>query len=143
MMWYIFGLLQSAATPISLCMMISSTVVWIQAQVHDETSTAICKHDKSRYISDTNVQQFDHLQVREYLEKNYQEVSGKEAIKLSIKALTESVEAGSKSIELTVVEPGGKLRFLDDSEVDALVQEINDEKAAADASRRQSRMSTS
>lgn len=85
----------------------------------------------------------DVLQVREYLEKNYKDTSGKETIKLTIKALTEAVEAGSKSIELTVVEPGGKLRFLEDTEVDALVQEINDEKAAADASRRSARMSTS
>ena len=81
-------------------------------------------------------------QVREYLEKNYKDTSGKETIKLTIKALTEAVEAGSKSIELTVVEPGGKLRFLEDAEVDALVQEINEEKAAADASRRSARMSS-
>lgn len=90
----------------------------------------------------SEIKQFWSWQVREYLEKNYKELSGKEAIKLSIKALTESVEAGSKSIELTVVEPGGKLRFLEDEEVDALVQEINDEKAAADASRRGARTST-
>ena len=40
------------------------------------------------------------LQVREYLEKHYQELSGMEAVKLAIKALTETVEAGSKNIEV-------------------------------------------
>ena len=42
------------------------------------------------------------LQTREYLEKNYVETSGKDTIKLAIKALMETVEAGSKSIEVTV-----------------------------------------
>lgn len=40
------------------------------------------------------------LQVREYLEKHYQELSGMEAVKMAIKALTETVEAGSKNIEV-------------------------------------------
>ena len=40
------------------------------------------------------------LQVREYLEKHYEEKSGMEAVKLAIKALTETVEAGSKNIEV-------------------------------------------
>lgn len=74
--------------------------------------------------------------MRDYLEKQYKETAGKETIKLSIKALTEAVEAGSKSIELAVVEPEKGLRFLDDAEVDALVKEIEDEKAAIDAARR-------
>ena len=39
-------------------------------------------------------------QVREYLEKHYEEKSGMEAVKLAIKALTETVEAGSKDIEV-------------------------------------------
>ena len=38
--------------------------------------------------------------MREYLEKQYQELAGKEAIKLAIKALTETVEAGSKNMEV-------------------------------------------
>ena len=41
------------------------------------------------------------LQVREYLEKHYEEKSSMEAVKLAIKALTETVEAGSKNIEVT------------------------------------------
>lgn len=76
------------------------------------------------------------LQVRDFLEKQFKDTAGKETVKLAIKALTEAVEAGSKSIELAVVEPAAGLRFLGDEEVDALVKEIDDEKAAADAARR-------
>ena len=76
------------------------------------------------------------MQVRDFLEKQFKETAGKETVKLAIKALTEAVEAGSKSIELAVVEPDTGLRFLGDEEVDALVKEIDDEKAAADAARR-------
>ena len=42
-------------------------------------------------------------QVREYLEKNYSETSGNDTVKLALKALTETVEAGSKNIEVAVV----------------------------------------
>lgn len=42
-------------------------------------------------------------QVREYLEKNYTETSGSDTVKLALKALTETVEAGSKNIEVAVV----------------------------------------
>ncbi len=45
------------------------------------------------------------LQVREYLEKHYQELSGMEAVKMAIKALTETVEAGSKNIEVCTTTP--------------------------------------
>ena len=61
------------------------------------------------YSYHTFVQQFIPLmsqgcggwvQVREYLEKHYEEKSGMEAVKLAIRALTETVEAGSKNIEV-------------------------------------------
>lgn len=39
-------------------------------------------------------------QTREFLEKHYAETSGKDTIKLAIRALMETVEAGSKSIEV-------------------------------------------
>ena len=42
-------------------------------------------------------------QVREYLEKNYAETSGNDTVKLALKALTETVEAGSKNIEVAVI----------------------------------------
>ena len=41
--------------------------------------------------------------MREYLEKNYSETSGSDTVKLALKALTETVEAGSKNIEVAVV----------------------------------------
>lgn len=74
--------------------------------------------------------------VREYLEKHYVETSGKETIKLAIRALMETVEAGSKSIEVAVMEKDTGLKILTDSEVDAFVKEVEDEKAAAEAARR-------
>lgn len=45
------------------------------------------------------------LQIREYLEKHYSELPGKECIKLALKALMESVEAGSKNVEVSISGP--------------------------------------
>ena len=39
-------------------------------------------------------------QIREFLEKHYAETSGRDTIKLAVKALMETVEAGSKSLEV-------------------------------------------
>lgn len=74
--------------------------------------------------------------VREFLEKHYAETSGKETLKLAVKALLETVEAGSKSLELAVMERGTGLRLLKDEEVDLIIKEIEEEKAAAEAARR-------
>ena len=49
----------------------------------------------------SSVYQWWMLQVREYLEKHYAETSGKETIKLALKSLMETVEAGSKNVEVT------------------------------------------
>lgn len=43
------------------------------------------------------------LQVREYLEKNYEETSGTDTVKLALRALTETVEPGSKNIEIAIM----------------------------------------
>lgn len=69
--------------------------------------------------------------VREYLEKNYAETEGRGTLKLALRALTEVVEGSSKNIEVAVVEKEGLLRFLTDEDVDGLVKEIEEEKAAA------------
>lgn len=74
--------------------------------------------------------------VREFLEKHYTETSGQETVKLTLKALLETVEPGSKTIELAVMERETGLRVLSDEEVDQLVKEIEEEKAAAEAARR-------
>ncbi|KAL4450061.1 hypothetical protein ABPG77_010730 [Micractinium sp. CCAP 211/92] len=73
--------------------------------------------------------------VREYLEKNYAETSGRDTLKLALRALTEVVEGSSRNIEVAVVEKEGGLRFLADDEVDSLVKEIEEEKAAAQPQR--------
>ncbi len=49
---------------------------------------------------------------REYLEKNYAETSGRDTLKLALRALTEVVEGSSRNIEVAVVEMEGGLRFL-------------------------------
>ena len=43
-------------------------------------------------------------QVREYLEKSYEETTGTDTVKLAVKALMEVVEAGSKNLEIAVME---------------------------------------
>ncbi|KAG2448991.1 hypothetical protein HYH02_005745 [Chlamydomonas schloesseri] len=74
--------------------------------------------------------------IREFLEKHYADTAGKETVKLAIRALMETVEAGSKSIEVAVMERDTGLKLLSDEEVDALVKEIEEEKAAAEAAKR-------
>lgn len=44
------------------------------------------------------------IQVREYLEKNFEETAGMDTVKLAVKALMEVVEAGSKNLEIAVME---------------------------------------
>lgn len=69
--------------------------------------------------------------VREYLEKNWVETGGRDTLKLAVRALTEVVEGSSANIELAVVERDAAPRFLSDEEVDALVTEVEADKAAA------------
>lgn len=75
--------------------------------------------------------------VREYLEKHYTETSGRDTMKLAIKALSETVEASSKNVEIAVVDRASGLKYLSDAEVDAIVEDIESEKTAADAARKQ------
>lgn len=74
-------------------------------------------------------------QIREFLEKQYVETSGRDTIKLAIRALMETVEASSKNIEIAVMEAAG-LRILGDEELDGLVAEVEADKAAAEAAKR-------
>jgi len=46
-------------------------------------------------------------QVREYLEKHYEETEGEETTKLALKALTETVEASAKNIEVALTTKTG------------------------------------
>ncbi|KVH92291.1 Proteasome, alpha-subunit, N-terminal domain-containing protein [Cynara cardunculus var. scolymus] len=93
--------------------------------------------------------------MREFLEKNYKETSGQETIKLAIRALLEVsidklpchfithliwcsvivVESGGKNIEVAVMTKEG-LRQLEEAEIDAIVAEIEAEKAAAESAKK-------
>jgi len=74
--------------------------------------------------------------IREYLEKNYEETSGDETVKLAVKALLETVEGSSKNIEIAVMEKGTGLRILSDEAVDAMVATIEEEKAKEAATKK-------
>lgn len=69
--------------------------------------------------------------VREYLEKNYkagEATAGDETVKVAIRALMETVEAGSKQIEIAVVRKEEGLTFLTDERVDELIKQVEEEK---------------
>ena len=72
--------------------------------------------------------------VKGFLEKNYNENSMLDGVKLACRALLEVVEAGGKNIEVAVLRRGECLRMLPDDEVEALCNELEAEKAAADES---------
>lgn len=67
--------------------------------------------------------------VREFLEKKYDD-GVSDPVKLTIKALLEVVESGSKNIEVAVMTRGETLRLLTEEEVAARVAEIEAEQAA-------------
>ena len=68
--------------------------------------------------------------VREFLEKNFAETSGRDTLKLAVRALTEVVEGSAANLELAIVEKGAAPRFLTDEEVEALVAEVEADKSA-------------
>lgn len=73
--------------------------------------------------------------VQDYLEKHFVDTSGMDTVKLALRAMLETVEASSKTIELAVMEKNTGLRVLSDEEVDQLVKAIEEEKAVAEAAR--------
>lgn len=83
---------------------------------------------------------FTGFQVREFLEKNYEESpAGHDAVKLCVKSLMEMVEASGQTIEvmvMTKVNDKPHLREMSQSDIDAIVQEIESDNAAAEAARR-------
>jgi|TARA_B100000524_G_scaffold137816_1_gene68979 20S proteasome subunit alpha 4 len=74
--------------------------------------------------------------VKEYLEKNYDEETAQDGVKLACRALLEVVEAGGKNIEVAILKKGMELQFLTDEEVDAVVTVLEAEKVAAEASKK-------
>lgn len=74
--------------------------------------------------------------VREFLEKNYEETTGDDTVKLAVKALLEVVEPGSKNIEVAVMQNDTGLKILSDEEVDQFTAAVEADKAAADAAKK-------
>ena len=73
--------------------------------------------------------------VKEFLEKNYDEDTAKDGVKLACRALLEVVEAGGKNIEVAVLRKDG-LRMLPDDEVEKLCSELEAEKEAEEKAKR-------
>merc|ERR1719213_1100627 len=70
--------------------------------------------------------------VKELLEKNYNEETSADAVKLACRALLEVVEAGGKNIEVAVLRKGSDLQMLSDDEVETMVTALQAEKDEED-----------
>ena len=71
--------------------------------------------------------------VKEFLEKNYNEETAADGVKLACRALLEVVEAGGKNIEVAVLRKGQDLVMLSDDEVETMVTALQAEKDEEDA----------
>jgi 20S proteasome subunit alpha 4 len=76
--------------------------------------------------------------LREFLEKNYVEgMTQEQAVRLAVQALLEVVDSGAKTMEVCVVQTGGKKVMMSEDEVDVVVKSIEaeaEEKRAAASS---------
>eukprot|EP00325_Prymnesiales_sp_UTEX-LB-985_P029455 CAMPEP_0174716058 /NCGR_PEP_ID=MMETSP1094-20130205/22758_1 /TAXON_ID=156173 /ORGANISM="Chrysochromulina brevifilum, Strain UTEX LB 985" /LENGTH=247 /DNA_ID=CAMNT_0015915731 /DNA_START=88 /DNA_END=831 /DNA_ORIENTATION=- len=70
--------------------------------------------------------------VKEFLEKNYNEETAVDGVKLACRALLEVVEAGGKNIEVAVLRRGQPLEMKSDDFVEKLCAELEAEKEAAE-----------
>jgi len=69
--------------------------------------------------------------VREFLEKHYtDDLSKDQAVKLTVKALLEVVQAGANHLEIAVMASDHQLQLLELSEIESVVAEIEAEKEA-------------
>mmetsp|Transcript_3100 Transcript_3100/g.8225 ORF Transcript_3100/g.8225 Transcript_3100/m.8225 type:complete len:222 (-) Transcript_3100:66-731(-) len=68
--------------------------------------------------------------IREYLEKNFEDTEGRATPILALKALTEMVEPSSKMIDVAVLTKGSPTTYLSNEEIDAMLKEIEEEKAS-------------
>jgi 20S proteasome subunit alpha 4 len=70
--------------------------------------------------------------VQEFLEKNWtSSLTEEEAIRLTIKALLEVVDSGSKNMELAVSKYGESVRILKEEELEAVISDIEREQEEA------------
>lgn len=75
--------------------------------------------------------------VREFLEKHHtEELSPNDTIKLAIQALLEVVQSGASSMDIAVMDMSNKVRQLDTTEIQAIMDEIERERAAENERRR-------
>lgn len=66
--------------------------------------------------------------LREFLEKSYQpDMDETASVRLAIQALLEVVDSGAKTMELCVVRSGGTKILLDESQIEAVVKELESE----------------
>lgn len=66
--------------------------------------------------------------VQEYLEKNWTAtMTQEETIKMTIKALLEVVDSGSKNMEIAVMRFGEKVDMLDETQIQTVITEIEKE----------------
>lgn len=72
--------------------------------------------------------------VNEFLEKKYVEnMEYKEAIKVVLESMLEYVEAGSKNIEVAVMNKENNMKFISDEEIDNLSNVIELEKKSKES----------
>lgn len=76
--------------------------------------------------------------VREYLEKNYENVAVDDVstMRLAVRALLEVVESGSKNVEVLEVKFGKDLLLMDDDSVEKLIADIEKEKKEEEEQRK-------
>jgi 20S proteasome subunit alpha 4 len=66
--------------------------------------------------------------LREFLEKQYQNnMTQDQAVKLAVQALMEVVDSGAKTMEICVLQYGGKKVFLEESDIETIVKTIEAE----------------
>jgi 20S proteasome subunit alpha 4 len=70
--------------------------------------------------------------VQEFLEKNWTAgLAVDDATRLTVKALLEVVDSGSKNMEVAVMTPGSKMRMLTEVELQAIITDIEREQEEA------------
>ena len=77
--------------------------------------------------------------VREFLEKKYsEEITDDGAVELTIRALMEAVESGSKNMDIAVMRKDVGLTLLENENIDTIVARITAEKEAEEQARKTS-----
>ncbi len=82
--------------------------------------------------------------VQEFLEKNWTaNLTDAESIRLTVKALLEVVDSGSKNMELAVIKFGSPMRMLPTEEMQEIISDIEREQEEAKKSTAEAAMDAS